>query len=310
MNILEDLQNYVAGRLNADPRLSACPFLVENRRDIDYEIKNALGRQGIVGVVMTPKASFAGAYMDAGLAWQIDELEVDVVENVAVNRGKKGGYVTGQDAAMRLFDTLCPLSGDGEGQFSPVSYSEGEDNSLLVNRSVLKCLVHEVPYAPSPTLVKYSDGTAISLSLEGTLSMGQIPCVENAVEVAVGEQVTGIGDDAFDNCASLARVTMPPTVTSVGNGAFFGCSSLSSVAMSEGLRTIRAGAFTECKALDDVTLPGSVTSIGDDAFYNCLALYSVTFIGKDAQTVRGMEKYPWRLQAGCVIHCSDGDVVV
>lgn len=91
---------------------------------------------------MTPKATFAGAYMDTSLAWQLDELEVDVVENVLVNRGKKSGYITGQDAAMRLFDVLCPLSGEHEGQFSPVSYDEGEDGSLLVNKCVLKCLVH------------------------------------------------------------------------------------------------------------------------------------------------------------------------
>lgn len=142
MNILEDVQQLVADKLNADPQLSACPFLVENRKDIDYEIRQALGKQGIVGLVMTPKATYAGAYMDVGIAWQLDELEIDVVENVTVNRGKRDGYITGQDAAMRLFDVLCPLSGEHEGQFSPVSYEEGEDGSLLVNKSVLKCLVH------------------------------------------------------------------------------------------------------------------------------------------------------------------------
>lgn len=101
---------------------------------------------------MTPKATYIGSYMDVSLAWQIDELEIDVVENVAVNRGKNDGYVTGQDAAMRLFDVLCPLSGDGEGTFCPVSYEEGEDNSLLVNRSVLRCLVHKTP-VPAKTIV-------------------------------------------------------------------------------------------------------------------------------------------------------------
>lgn len=81
--------------------------------------------------------------MDVGLAWQLDELEVDIVENVPVNRGKKdGGYVTGQDAAMRVFNVLCPLSSEGEGKFCPVSYEQGEDGSLLVNKCVLKCLVH------------------------------------------------------------------------------------------------------------------------------------------------------------------------
>ena len=152
MNILEEVQQYVADKLNADSQLSACPFLVENRRDIDFEIKQALGKQGIVGLVMTPKATYAGAYMDVGIAWQIDELEIDVVENVTVNRGKKSGYITGQDAAMRLFEVLCPLSGEHEGQFNPVSYEEGEDNSLLVNKSVLKCLVHKI-LIPAKTIV-------------------------------------------------------------------------------------------------------------------------------------------------------------
>ena len=142
-NILDEVQRYVADKLNADPQLSACLFLIENRKDIDYEIKNALGRQGIVGLVMTPKATFAGAYMDTSLAWQLDELEIDIVENVTVNRGKKdGGCITGQDAAMRLFNVLCPLSGEGEGKFCPVSLEEGEDGNLIVNKCILKCLVH------------------------------------------------------------------------------------------------------------------------------------------------------------------------
>lgn len=115
MNILEEVQQYVAGKLNADSELSACPFLVENKKDIEYEIKNTLGKQGIVGLVMTPKAVFAGAYQDVGLAWELPELEVDIVENVTVNRGKKDGYVTGQDASMRLFEIMCPLSGENEG---------------------------------------------------------------------------------------------------------------------------------------------------------------------------------------------------
>lgn len=119
---------------------------------------------------MTPKATYAGAYMDVGIAWQVDQLEIDVVENVTVNRGKKDGYVTGQDAAMRLFEVLCPLSGENEGQFIPVSYEEGEDNSLLVNKSVLKCLVHEVPI-PAKTIVRFADDTSRTYDIKGPLEI-------------------------------------------------------------------------------------------------------------------------------------------
>lgn len=145
-NLFEDVQKYVADKLNADSQLSGlCPFIPEELKDIDYEIKAALGKQGIVGLIMIPRATFAGNFEDKSLVWQIDELEIDVVENVTVNRGKKDGYITGQAASMRLFDVICPLSGDNVGQFLPVSYEEGEDGNLLVNKCVLKCLVHNSP---------------------------------------------------------------------------------------------------------------------------------------------------------------------
>ena len=145
-NLFENVQQYVADKLNADSQLSGlCSFIPEERKDIDFEIKNALGRQGIVGLIMVPRATFAGNFEDKSLVWQIDELEIDVVENVTVNRGKRDGYITGQAASMRLFDVLCPLSGDNVGKFLPVTYEEGEDGNLLVNKCVLKCLVHNSP---------------------------------------------------------------------------------------------------------------------------------------------------------------------
>lgn len=64
-NILNEVQNFVAGKLSSDSELSGnCTFIAENKKDIEYEIKNALGRQGIVGIVMTPKALYAGKFED------------------------------------------------------------------------------------------------------------------------------------------------------------------------------------------------------------------------------------------------------
>ena len=145
MNILDEVQTYVADKLNSNTDLSCCPFIAENAKSVDFEIKKALGKQGICGLVLTPKATFAGSFEDKSLVWQLDELEISIVENVTVNRGKKDGYISGQDASMIVFDTLCPLSGDNKGQFLPVSYEEGEDGGLLVNKCVLKCLVHNSP---------------------------------------------------------------------------------------------------------------------------------------------------------------------
>ena len=84
-NLLDEVQHFVADKLNA--QLSGvCPFVVENNKTIDYEVKQALGKQGIVALVMTPKAQFIGRYGDKMNAWELPELEIDIVENVHTNR--------------------------------------------------------------------------------------------------------------------------------------------------------------------------------------------------------------------------------
>lgn len=293
MNILEEVQIYVADRLNADSQLSGlCPFIFENKRDIDYEIKSALGKQGIIGLVMTPKATFAGAFEDKSLAWQVDELEVDIIENVTVNRGKKNGYVTGQDAAMRLFDVLCPLSGDNEGQFNAVSYEEGEDNSLLVNKCVLKCLVHSVPLPDTTTKVKYTEASGLpdwKGDITGALSSTSIPNINYAEEVDIGINVTSIGTSAFRYCTSLTSVTIPDSVTSIGEGAFYHCPQLTSVTIPDTVTSIGQSAFYDCFGLTSVTIPDSMTSIGYRVFGNCRGLTSVTI--PDSVTSIGNEAF-------------------
>ena len=280
MNILEEVQIYVADRLNADSQLSGlCPFIFENKRDIDYEIKSALGKQGIIGLVMTPKATFAGAFEDKSLAWQVDELEVDIIENVTVNRGKKNGYVTGQDAAMRLFDVLCPLSGDNEGQFNAVSYEEGEDNSLLVNKCVLKCLVHKTP-APdtSPTLVTYAGGYTAQYHLAGTLNSNDLPNRDAIQYIRIGSSIDEIGYRAFRGMEFLTGVEIPDTVTTIGTESFAGV-----------------------EGMTDIEIPSSVTSIGSNAFFGCHLLSSVTFHGKTLPQVQAMANYPWGIADTSII---------
>lgn len=124
-------------------------------------------------VVTTPKATYMGKLDNTSLAWQLDELEIDVVENVPVNRFKKESYLTGQEAAMCVFDILCPLDGGREGQICPVRYEQGQDSGLLISRCILKCLVtsDEQPGPePTPQVKKWfvklldeapADGTAL-----------------------------------------------------------------------------------------------------------------------------------------------------
>ena len=293
-NILDEVQRYVADKLNADPQLSACPFLVENRKDIDYEIKNALGRQGIVGLVMTPKATFAGAYMDTSLAWQLDELEIDIVENITVNRGKKdGGCITGQDAAMRLFNVLCPLSGEGEGKFCPVSLEEGEDGNLIVNKCILKCLVHVSESQPKPESIKKKGKVLYKtdLSQEDWLEQDAHLTGDNVftgfdyryqIVVALlpdfaadGTPVKALGDNSLKDCNRLVSVDLPSSLQTIGYRALYNCINLKHLTLPDSVSSIEKEAVSHCNNLSSVYLPNSLKYIGDSAFREDTSLLSV-----------------------------------
>lgn len=80
-----------------------------------------------------------------------------------------------------------------------------------------------------------------------------------------GYTVVGIGDDAFDWCEYVTKVTIPQTVKTIGNNAFFCCTSLVSVNLPDSLEFIGDNAFNGT-SIDSVVIPESVKIIGDFAF--------------------------------------------
>ena len=91
----------------------------------------------------------------------------------------------------------------------------------------------------------------------------------------IPNNVTSIGNSAFDDCSSLTSITIPNSVTSIGYNAFSGCSSLTSVTIPNNVTSIGYYAFSDCSSLIAITIPNSVTSIGDNAFSGCSSLTSV-----------------------------------
>lgn len=73
--------------------------------------------------------------------------------------------------------------------------------------------------------------------------------------------------EAFKNCRSLERVTLPEHLTYLGGEAFYHCSSLEEVVISPDskLQQIGSSAFRCCDSLREITLPRGV-SVNERAF--------------------------------------------
>ena len=126
----------------------------------------------------------------------------------------------------------------------------------------------------------------------------------NIRSVIIGEKVTTIGSNAFQNCTGLTSVNIPDGVISIGNYtfsgcigltevniansvtsmgyyAFSGCSNLVYVAIPENISSIASHTFSSCSKLTKISIPNNVTRIDDGAFSNCSNLNSVYYGGSE-----------------------------
>ena len=98
------------------------------------------------------------------------------------------------------------------------------------------------------------------------------------------DEVTSIGDYAFNDCDNLTYVDIPDGVSTIGSSAFRNCDNLKRVTISDSVANIGRSAFGDCTNLTSVTIPDSVTAIGDFAFSYCSSLNSVK-IGNNVSVI-------------------------
>jgi hypothetical protein len=138
-------------------------------------------------------------------------------------------------------------------------------------------LVMALPFLTLPSAVQAQfnytdngDGTATITRYYGSGTTLTIPSRIN------GLSVSGIGEDAFEDCSSLTDVTIPDSVTSIGYEAFYECTGLTSITLPDSVTSIGPRAFVDCTSLTNVIIPNSVTSIVQEAFEYCSSLTSIT----------------------------------
>jgi hypothetical protein len=84
------------------------PILIENAKDIEFQIKSAMSALGIAATVATPTLSYRGQH--AGQTqqtpfWSMDSANIVIVESPTLNRGKES-YATALDAALQVALTI------------------------------------------------------------------------------------------------------------------------------------------------------------------------------------------------------------
>lgn len=80
------------------------------------------------------------------------------------------------------------------------------------------------------------------------------------------------------NFPSWSKVRIPNDVTVIGKGCFEECHSIAVVTILKGVTKIEDCAFYECLNLDRITIPESVEEIGSKIFELCLNLRTISFV--------------------------------
>ena len=177
-------------------------------------------------------------------------------------------------------------------------FTHTTSNEIVVERNVIKPMEAfklEVETIPNNQIWYTSnDGNVISPST--TDAFGST-IMSNTYEKGKGiitfkDDITIIGENAFNNCEALVSIIMPNTVTEIGAYAFGQCYSLTSITIPNSVTNIGEGALWLCDALTNITLPNSVTTIGESAFENCSAM---TEMHVQATTPPSLGKYVFNI---------------
>lgn len=135
--------------------------------------------------------------------------------------------------------------------------------------------------------IKYELASATSATVVSTSPKysGDIVIPANITLRGHTLNVTGIGDEAFDNCSGVTSVSIPESVTSIGRYAFYNCTGLREVMIPNSVTSVGYSAFEGCTNLNEASLGTGVTSIDSRAFYGCTNLYRVTVFATTVPTL-------------------------
>ena len=114
---------------------------------------------------------------------------------------------------------------------------------------------------------------------EGTRPSGEVTIPETIAWEGNEYTVKTIGENAFEWCSDITRITLPDTLAGMGTRAFWNCKKLESINLPDGITRIEQMTFYNCPLLTDLTLPGELKYIGVYAFGKCAGLQKIVIPG-------------------------------
>ena len=186
-------------------------------------------------------------------------------------------------------------------------YYEGADGVIYdknINETTQQNVPTKILYYPVLKEGEYRVPDTISEIANNTF-VGR----KKLTKILIGNNITAIGDSAFDSCTGLQEVvwlplaagetenkltigdeafqdcynkafttfTLPGRVVSIGKNAFAGCDELTAFNFEEVVWSLEIGqlAFYGCDNLTEIVLPEKTVSVGNGAFASCANLVKV-----------------------------------